>query len=372
MSEKMALDVLRGLSGVEEKKSVSVTFFGGEPTLAIKTIKDIVDQVRSGKLLSDKKVTFGITTHGVVSVDDAKFLADNGFDIMISADGLPDDQDFQRPTCGNGRTSHIVERTIKTLSRTTQSFKIRSTVTDRTVGKLAEITSYYAGLGAPVLHFEPMTYAGRAGRGDDVSHGLLRRPEQNVYLDNFASALTVASDCGIRLTSSYFMNFLKPSSVYCDAHTANRAVVTPNGELSRCLEIQDACHELAAHGIENAGADRSHLVSVLRDFRSQNSMNDCAKCVAKYACGGGCPVRNLRGTGSITSVDSHECFLHENVFKLALGQICQDSMRPATRLFSGPGIRVHRMAIPANLWMKGMEHVPAENRLSITIPSIFH
>lgn len=372
MNEHIALEILSRLPGAKAKSSVSVTFFGGEPTLSMNTIKKVVEQVAFGRLFPGKKVTYGISTHGVISVDDVEFLSENNFDVMISADGLPDIQNYQRPTSGNGRTAHIVEQTIKTLHRSANGFKVRSTVTNQSVSQLSEATSYYASLGVPLLHFEPMTYAGRAGRGDEITNAELRKPDEGVYLLNFSKALSTALASGIRLTSSYFTNFLKPSSVYCDAHTTNRFVITPSGELTRCLEIQDSCHDLASHGIEKLGSDRSGLMAVLRDFQSFDLRKSCTSCVAKYTCGGGCPVRNLRGTGSISTVDHHECYLHEHIFRLALNEILKASNNPDNQIFRAPDIRVHRMSIPKNLWMKGMDHVAHHNQLSLTIPSIFY
>lgn len=70
-------------------------FYGGEPLLNIKLVKDVVNYIK--KEYSDIIVHYNITTNGyILNENTMKFLVDNDFAILISLDGDKNDHDRNR------------------------------------------------------------------------------------------------------------------------------------------------------------------------------------------------------------------------------------------------------------------------------------
>ena len=64
-----------------------VSFYGGEPLLNIRFIKEVVDYVKKELKCSCKKFIFSMTTNAVLLDKYMDFLVENDFDLLISLDG---------------------------------------------------------------------------------------------------------------------------------------------------------------------------------------------------------------------------------------------------------------------------------------------
>jgi uncharacterized protein len=118
-------------------------FHGGdEPTLAWDVLTGVVKRARSMGDHHGVPVTFGIVTNGLFSSARCDWLAENIDKISVSMDGDPEVQDLQRPTAGGGKSSLAVQGTCGRLGAKGVKFSIRATVTQRSVGRLEEVTRY--------------------------------------------------------------------------------------------------------------------------------------------------------------------------------------------------------------------------------------
>lgn len=95
---KAALDFLLKHSG--EAKTLSVSFYGGEPLLKFDVIKRCVDYL---KMKSSKKLFFYMTTNISLLTDEViVFLKENNFEILISFDGPERIQNKNRKFAADG------------------------------------------------------------------------------------------------------------------------------------------------------------------------------------------------------------------------------------------------------------------------------
>lgn len=87
-----------------------IGFYGGEPLLNIKLIKEIIEYIK--KEYSDVLVHYNITTNGyILNESIMQFLVDNDFAILISIDGDKKDHDRNRVTRdGRGTFDTIMEK----------------------------------------------------------------------------------------------------------------------------------------------------------------------------------------------------------------------------------------------------------------------
>lgn len=366
MPQNVAVEGLRNILDKSPQQFCSISFFGGEPTLNMPLIKHVVNFTRQYGEKFGKKFYYSVTTNGVIPDKNLDFLLSNGFSFTISSDGIPEIQNFQRPGPKGARTAEIVAKTIIKVSKHDTPLKIRSTVCDKYVEKMSESVEYLSSLGAKVIHFEPITYA---GRGLLLKENDLKKPTAEKFAKELEKAMVVAEDCNCKIVHSSFMNFLSPAYIYCDAHSNNRFVLTTDGLLSRCLEIQDMNHEFAEYGI---GFPVEHKIksfknfSGMADFRSELKIN-CPSCFARFTCGGACPVRNIRDTGKASLVGKEECWLTLYLLAKVLNMILAKSENDSSLLDSDAICSIYQMQIPNSIWMKGLYSVPKKKFFSVRI-----
>ena len=93
---KQALDFLIANSG--NRKNLEVDFFGGEPLMNWKVVKDLVAYGRSQEKIHNKHFRFTLTTNGVLLNDEIMEFANKEMDnVVLSIDGRREVHDFMRP-----------------------------------------------------------------------------------------------------------------------------------------------------------------------------------------------------------------------------------------------------------------------------------
>lgn len=108
---KKAIDLYLRSSG--EMSKYSVAFYGGEPLLNLKLIKECVQYIKNKTI--GKKVSYVMTTNGTLLNDETvDYLQNEDFDIMVSLDGSKKEHDEHRKF-QNGKGSFELIR--KNLSR---------------------------------------------------------------------------------------------------------------------------------------------------------------------------------------------------------------------------------------------------------------
>ena len=86
-------------------RALQVAFFGGEPLVAWGRLVDLAEYARTAADRAGIALTFQVTTNGtLLTPERADALAELGFDVALSLDGIPEAQDATRPMAG-GRPS---------------------------------------------------------------------------------------------------------------------------------------------------------------------------------------------------------------------------------------------------------------------------
>lgn len=94
-----------------DSEYVTIGFYGGEPILEIKTLKEIVNY--SKNIFYGKKVEYTITTNGTLLDNEMlKFLEENNFSLVFSMDGPQDINDINRKYAGslNSVFSNVIDK----------------------------------------------------------------------------------------------------------------------------------------------------------------------------------------------------------------------------------------------------------------------
>lgn len=118
MSFEIAKDAIDFfLARTKEQERVHIGFYGGEPLLEFKLIKQCVDYIK--KLIEGKSYGFGLTTNGTLLTEQVvDYLIDNNFDISISLDGSKSEHDKNRKfLSGEGSFDKIMENVVSIKNR---------------------------------------------------------------------------------------------------------------------------------------------------------------------------------------------------------------------------------------------------------------
>ena len=96
-----------------ELPEVNISFYGGEPLLEFRMIKQCVDYANN--LVEGRKIRFHMTTNGTLLTDDViKYLVKNDFVLSISLDGSKEEHDINRKFAnGKGSFDLIIQNIMR-------------------------------------------------------------------------------------------------------------------------------------------------------------------------------------------------------------------------------------------------------------------
>jgi uncharacterized protein len=333
-----------------DKREVFVNLFGGEPSLNEMFIDDLIGYLPEARRKYPNKTFFpGISTNGSFGTPLLEKLLASGFYFSFSFDGLPEFQDQQRRQKGKERSSERVIANLRRISDETDMLRVRVTITDDSVHRMAEMVEYLDSLGVNLVHFEPVyTYP--------TMHESRKRfvqPDAYSYATNMIEALQAARERGMVVASPHYHKVLFPSRYMCEGISGQRFALSPNGYISRCSEVQYEDHPLGqlmkvgeVHGKDIVLAEKlenDRLVGLYEDSRQDQS---CGECFAEYVCSGGCPSHNYQRTGDPCIVDPFYCDTTKMLFGHMLGDIARATTDTRPAISVEKGARIFSISIP--------------------------
>ena len=323
---KKGIDFVLESSG--HRSHCEVDFFGGEPLLNFKVVKDLVTYGRKAAADQNKTIKFTLTTNGVLLDEKVQaYLEQEEISVVLSLDGRPEVHDRMRPY-SDGRGSYAkVTPLIKQFAAkrpASSSFAlgnyyyVRGTYThfncdfDRDVLHMAD-------LGINQISVEPVVagpedpYAFQEGDLDKILEAydrlgeelLVRRAQDksfnffhfNVALDQSPCLIKRLSGCGA-------------------GH--EYVAISPEGDIYPCHQfVGQVEYKMGSLYDENPHQLKAELV---QDFRSANvyAKSSCRECWARFACSGGCHAANVSFTGKLTEVYTLGCELQKKRLEVAL------------------------------------------------------
>ena len=151
---KQAIDFLLENSGFH--RNLDVDFFGGEPLMAWRVVKQIVEYARSKEEESNKTFRFTFTTNGMLLNDEInEFLNKEMYNVVLSLDGRKEVHDRLRRTVnGKGSYDYILRKFQKFVEgRGDKEYYVRGTYTGNNVDFTNDIF-HVANLGFDKLSME--------------------------------------------------------------------------------------------------------------------------------------------------------------------------------------------------------------------------
>ena len=152
---KRAIDWVVEKSG--KRRNIEVDFFGGEPLMAMDTVKRTVEYARSLEQAHNKCFRFTITTNGILLSDEnIDYINREMSNVVLSLDGRKNVNDHMRPTInGKGSYDVIVPKFQKLVAgRGTKDYYVRGTFTRENLD-FSEDVMHLASLGFRHVSVEP-------------------------------------------------------------------------------------------------------------------------------------------------------------------------------------------------------------------------
>lgn len=288
---KAALDFVFRNAKDKNVSQVQVGFLGGgEPFLAWNLVKEILSYSRIQAERLGVSTYFTGVTNGVLSKEQIRWISQNFQYLNISLDGMKAIHDQHRPTKNYKGSFDTVINTVKFLNDARFKYSIRSTISSISVHHMIAMVEFFSReLGASKIHFEPLFACGRCRTTFELT------PDPKLFTDNFKKCLDVVKATDTELfCSAVRLDTL--TSKFCGALDEN-FYITPDGYVTSCTEVSSIEEPLANLFFIGKYDDQSRSFDFWNDKRKFLSsrtvlnMGNCNKCIAKWHCAGGCPVK---------------------------------------------------------------------------------
>ncbi|MFI3170766.1 MAG: thioether cross-link-forming SCIFF peptide maturase [Eubacteriales bacterium] len=292
-----ALDYLIQNSG--NRRNLEVDFFGGEPLMNWKVVKDLVAYGREQEKKFNKNFRFTLTTNGVLLNDEIQEFANKEMDnVVLSLDGRKEVNDFMRPfRNGKGSYDLIVPKFQKLAeSRKQEKYYIRGTFTRNNLDFTKDVLEF-ADLGFEQISIEPVV----ADEADSYSIKEADLPQIFEEYDLLSKEMIEREKVGKGFNFFHFMIDLEGGPCVakrlsgCGSGTEYLAV-TPWGDLYPCHQFVG--NEAFLMGNVDDGIVKPEIADEFRGC-SVYTKEKCKGCFAKFYCSGGCMANSEKFHGTI-------------------------------------------------------------------------
>ena len=309
---KKAIDFVIQRSG--SRRNIEVDFFGGEPLMAMDTVKATVDYARSLEEKHGKNFRFTITTNGVLlNEENIAYINREMSNAVLSLDGRPEVNDKMRKTIsGTGSYDVILPKFQKLVEgRGDKDYYLRGTFTRYNRDFSADVM-HIADQGFRNVSVEPVVGSpdcdytfreedlpGILTEYEKLAEQLLHRPDVNFFHFNVDLS---QGPCVIKR--------LRGCGAGCEY-----VAITPEGDIYPCHQfVGNEEYKLGNLYEDTFNMDLSHRFGELNVY----TRPDCQQCWARFYCSGGCSASNLLVNGDIKIPNRFGCDMQRKRLECAI------------------------------------------------------
>ncbi|MDE5937164.1 MAG: thioether cross-link-forming SCIFF peptide maturase [Ruminococcus sp.] len=312
---KHAIDFLLENSG--DRPNLELDFFGGEPLMNFKVVKQIVEYARSREVEYNKKFRFTITTNGLL-LDDEKidFINNEMSNVVLSIDGRKSVNDYFRvlPN-GMGCYDLILPKYKKLVEgRGDKEYYVRGTFTNKNLDFSNDVFALYEA-GFDQISIEPVV-----GEGDE--YALTEKELPAVFKEYEILAKRILDNEKNSKKFNFFHFMLDLDQGPCAIKRLrgcgcgnDYVAITPDGDIFPCHQFV-GMDEYKMGNIDEGTFNQE----MKADFASCHiySKPECRKCWAKFYCSGGCNANNYQYMGDVRSAHKISCELEKKRLECAI------------------------------------------------------
>ena len=297
--KKKAIDYVIKRSG--PRKNIEIDLFGGEPTLIMDTIKEIIQYARDNEAKWNKNIRFTMTTNATLLNDEMMDFMDKEMgNIILSLDGRKEVNDKVRiKVDGSGSYDDILPNIKKMISKRTKgkTYYVRGTFTRDNVDFYEDVVSML-NEGFREISIEPVVLEDGhplAIREEDI-------PEIFDNYDKLYNEMARRKREGKDEFTFYHFNIDLQGGpcVYkrisgCGSGFEYVAI-TPQGDVY-------PCHQFVGKEEYKLGSvfDDTYDAELGKKFKKAHIYNKpkCRECWARFYCSGGCQANNVNFNGDM-------------------------------------------------------------------------
>ena len=295
---KKAIEYVVKRSG--PRKNIEIDLFGGEPTLIMDKLKEVIAFARENEKKWGKNIRFTMTTNATLLTDEMMDYMDKEMgNIILSLDGRKEINDMTRIKAdGSGSYDDIVPNIKKMISKRTKgkTYYVRGTFTRNNTDFFNDVQAML-NEGFREISIEPVVL--------EDGHNLSLREEDlpTIYenYDKLYEEMRRRMHEGDEFTFYHFMIDLQGGPcVYkrisgCGAGFEYVAI-TPQGEVY-------PCHQFVGKEEYKLGDiyEDTFNTELAKKFKKAHIYNKpkCRECWARFYCSGGCQANNVAFNGDM-------------------------------------------------------------------------
>jgi uncharacterized protein len=285
MEKDIAFKAVDFLIENSKTKHVEIDFFGGEPLLNWKVVKETIDYGYEKAKEYEKKLRFSLTTNGYL-LDDEKinFLIENNVSLIISLDGPKEVNDSHRKLKNGDGTYDLIFDNIKKL-RDYEGYYIRGTFTNKTKEIFKSAKFLYEN-GFHNISLEPVILE----KGNPLFINEIDIKKIKNEYEKLGKYIYEEKLKGNKLNFYHFNVDLSQGpclgkmSFGCGAGVEYLAVDS-KGDLYPCHFLKEFKEFKIGNLYNGIDLDKKDYFIELNKIDSKEK---CRSCWAKYLCGGGC------------------------------------------------------------------------------------
>lgn len=295
---KKSIDFVIKNSG--PRKNIEVDLFGGEPLMALKTVKAVVEYAHEMEKIHNKNIRFTMTTNATLLNDEIiDFLDKNMVNIVLSIDGRKEVNDKVRVRVdGSGSYDDILPKIKKMVDRrdTGKQYYARGTFTRNNTDFYEDVV-HFANEGFKEISIEPVVLP--------AEHELSLResdlPTIFEQYDKLYEEMLRRHKNGNEFKFYHFSIDLnggpciyKRISGCGSGH--EYVAIAPSGDIYPCHQFVGN-EKFIMGNIFDGKIDKQ----MSTEFKNAHIYNkpECKKCWARFYCSGGCQANNFNFNGDI-------------------------------------------------------------------------
>ena len=290
------------------RRTVHITFFGGETLMNFPLLKQVVAYASEQAKAQDRRIDFSLTTNATLLTPAIiEFLSENRIGVTVSMDGPKEMHDRLR-VFANGRGSYdIIEPKVRALvqNHRTRPITARVTLTSGVTEVVKIFRHLKQDLGFHEVGFAPVTTSPNQLYAIN-NHGMDRVLEQFHFLAEEYLAYALRGE---------MHGFTNVSDTLAELHQGvNKSHpcgaglglmgIGPSGDIAPCHRFVDS--DTHALGHISKGIDRDKQAGFLRRGHI-GSKYDCHTCWARPLCAGGCHHEAFVRYGDTGHPNLHYC-----------------------------------------------------------------
>lgn len=309
---KRAIDFVVEKSG--PRRNIEVDFFGGEPLMAMDTVKQTVAYARSLEEEHGKHFRFTITTNGMLLDEETiDYINREMSNVVLSLDGRKQVNDRVRLTpSGKGSYEIIVPKFQALVERRgNKEYYLRGTFT-RFQKDFSKDVMHMAQLGFRNISVEPVV-----GKPEDL-YAIQEEdlPELEAEYERLAEWLRDRKEINFfhfnvdLAQGPCVIKRLRGCGAGCEY-----VAITPEGDIYPCHQfVGNLEYRLGNLRDGSFDLERSHLFAGLNIYTREA----CRSCWARFYCSGGCSASNLLVNGEIKNPHTIGCVLERKRLECAI------------------------------------------------------